>query len=290
MVHWRALKNMEKHWGPLESGSEVEQHHRRCMPGYEAIVAHGKTMLAREASARAPSKSSPGIEYHHHPSLPQLRRTIAKLPKGFKDIATKGLISVEVINLLELMSTSLGYTPDGQPPSEPPTTEPKSRQPSDIVTYTALAANRLSNLPLRPLEQHIAFALVAYNWTVCWSQPLSATYQPVVRDVVKVIAFQGAIKAEEAELHCIIWSLFAIAGAGYQCERPCSDTDAVLDLVVELESAREWEALECVLKAFFWAEELGVRWKQYWEDAMARRKRESTESGDVCEQKTSVPA
>jgi len=71
---------MEKQWGTLESGSDVEQHHRRCMVGYEGIVAHGKAMLAKEAAARATEKVE--LEYPRQPLSPQLHALLRGYPRA----------------------------------------------------------------------------------------------------------------------------------------------------------------------------------------------------------------
>jgi len=112
-----------------------------------------------------------------------------------------------VIKLLALMSTSLGYGSNGEEPARTTKVSP------EIVPRITNAANHLSGLPLRPLERKLAFGLLAYNWTSQVAEKLSATYRSVVQDSVDSLAFQGKIKAEEAELNCIVWVSFAIAGA-----------------------------------------------------------------------------
>ncbi len=107
----------------MESGSDIEQHHRRCMIGFTGIVAHGKAMLAKEAASRALEKNE--LEYPKKPFSPQLRAIVARIPKGFMNLAVRGSISVEVIKLLALMFASLGNGPDGEEPATSTKTAPE---------------------------------------------------------------------------------------------------------------------------------------------------------------------
>ncbi|KIX07975.1 uncharacterized protein Z518_02629 [Rhinocladiella mackenziei CBS 650.93] len=261
-VHYAALQYMARIRGPVENGGDMYDMIRVNMTGYEGIAAHGKAQLA---ATRSPVEE-PQLEYPRHPFSAELCITIAKIPQGFSELALGGSLSTPMINLLAKISTATGYSSDKDAPSK------VERNITYNLSDVTNEINLLSPLPLRPFEKKLCYGLVSYCWTFHMAKALSALFRSVVQDAVDTfIAQHDKVIRDISERYCVIWLAFAITGAGQQCERPAENVDQVLDLMLKTyKEMREWEQLQEILHLFFWEDELGARWKAYWESAMVR--------------------
>lgn len=215
---------------------------------------------ADEAITTTTDTDGPTLEYPTHPFSPELSETIAKLPRGFGDMALNRTLSVQTIDLL-----SETHEQDQQQRN----TSSGQSKPLRRRLYTADKALQLLKTQNTPeFERMVIGGLLAY---IVQSQPTDSrttVYDEPLKNFVTEIAIYTFSKFEHPVLLWIVLCFAAIQSHITEGSR----FDFWHHTILRFKQSGKWSRVEKDMKQFLWTEERLLEWKWAWEDAVGSHK------------------
>jgi hypothetical protein len=230
-------------------------------------------------------KPMEGLEYPTHPFRPDLCNSIAKMPKGFRDLALQAVLSVQMLQILERMSE--WHTRTEHVHQKVETLEEMSLLQAHEPQVEAQEANRcletlMSSGQGGGIERCLFYGLIAYCLEVFAQKKFSPELYWVVQDLPMALE---QIEPDPLETECLMWVSVVAVG---RCKGSLSQKGSeIMDKLLEDHPRlKEWDKVEETLRKFFWYDSLAVEWKRCWSAAVIRRKparERATDSGTPSE-------
>lgn len=203
------------------------------------------------------------------------------MPKGFRDLALEGVLSTQMLHILERLSKFVVHV---ERVHQRAATMQEIYflllyKPHLVVqdAYVCLKSWRTgggSNI-----EPALCFGLIAFNWSVMGQGRISPTYWELVQNLANSIE---QVEPSQHETDCLTW-LSMVAAAHCRGNKSLSlQADRILDRLMERDArAKDWDNLQAILRKFFWYVPLAVEWEYFWKAAVRRQSRAASEDWEL---------
>ena len=215
-------------------------------------------------------KPTEGLEHPAHPFGPDLCSAIAKMSKGFRELALEAVLSIQTLLVLERMSD---WHTGRDHVRVQIATEQERRlfqaydpQAEAQECYRCLELCMLSG-GRYGIERCLYYGLIAYILEVFPRTKFSPELYWAVQDLPLALE---QIEPEAIEMECLTWVSIVAVGV---CKGSLSETGSRLmeKLLKDHAHLRNWDDLEQILRSFFWHDSLAVEWKRCWSAAVESR-------------------
>ncbi|ETI28535.1 hypothetical protein G647_00985 [Cladophialophora carrionii CBS 160.54] len=215
-----------------------------------------------------------------YPPLPLGERTFAlveRLPPGFRELCAKGLICVELLDILARMTTAMSYKSSRHIPYDQ-----KVGQYDDYLSVSSLQTlttpNEEGSTTPPTLEALLTLGLILFSSTafnemraipVIFRGPKDALYEHLLR--LDPDAHEGG---DDAQNQCYQWLWAVTLDAWRDASRELMPQGRYLQIQFHKRYASNWETsqdLVHMLKRFFWTEDLVQFQKASFESFIAKR-------------------
>ena len=151
--------------------------------------------MAENLSQKQRLESLETLTYPGHPYSQQFRKDVAGLPVGFRKLCLNGFFSLQMI---EILSRARAWTLEMNVEADHTVAPGHSN-----TMEPSICARLLHNNSLRPLEQCLCVALIAYHLDAFPKKPL----QPLTRYSLQRPSVVTPVypSADSATNHCLLW-------------------------------------------------------------------------------------
>jgi hypothetical protein len=230
------------------------------------------------------------IQYPTHPFPPPFCKTISKLPLGLQELVLQGTISIQVTDLIHLVSiwtSSLTITLDASA-SELERSEhaadtffrPRYLVRQALSIYISLP-DSLANRAATSIERCLCLSFMSSIHAERSPFRTTTTYIRLVSDFIDAVESlrSDVLHLTKASAECLVWLCFTSAGCAAQCmdSHVARRASGIMDWLVDeprmIELGIEvWERVEALLMRFFWYRHLVEIWHACWSAAIDRVK------------------
>lgn len=209
---------------------------------------------------------------YSHSQSPQLRTIIATIPVGFRELATEGKLSVQMLRTIEGMSTFVMHADAlRENIATPEQTYPLLvHEPHSIIHDTNAFLDSWNLGGGSEIEPCLCFALIASRWN---APALGQAHGPVYRQLVgNLVDALEVFEADPVEAQCFVWMSMVAVGHSRGIPSLARRGNRIMDFMLENhDHTRDWKQLQIVLRKFFWYEPFANQWELCWRDGMHRR-------------------
>ncbi|OCT54087.1 hypothetical protein CLCR_09839 [Cladophialophora carrionii] len=253
--------------------------------GTKTVLLHGYDPFRWDASWKLSTGGSLWVDDRPrkkpiYPPLPLGERTLAlveRLPPGFRELCAKGLICVELLDILARMTTAMSYKSSRHIPYDQ-----KVGQYDDYLSVSSLQTlttpNEEGSTTPPNLEALLTLGLILFSSTafnemraipVIFRGPKDALYEHLLR--LEPDSHEGA---DDAQNQCYQWLWAVTVDAWRDASRELMPQGRYLQIQFYKRYASNWETsqdLVHMLKRFFWTEDLVHFQKASFESFKAKR-------------------
>jgi hypothetical protein len=209
----------------------------------------------------------PVLEYPSHPFSPEISVTIAKLPRGFSNVALQRTLSLQTIDLL-LDTHEQDLAHRNRPPVDAPWIAGRQR------LYTADKALELLKAQDMPTtERMIIGGLLAYTVQAHHVYHPDRTTSPIyiepLRNFIAEIAQYVFVNYEHPVL---LWVVLCFAAIQSHITEGGMRVDFFHHTILRFKQSPKWSQVDKAVREFCWTEERILEWKWAWEDAVGSHK------------------
>jgi hypothetical protein len=221
------------------------------------------------------------LDYPTHPFFPDLCASIAKMPKGFRDLALEAVLSTQMLQILERMSKFVAHV--DRVLQRVATMQEiyflLLYKPHLVVqdAYACLEACKRGDGS--KIEPAMCFGLIVFSWSVTGQGRISPIYWELIQNLVKSIEL---VEPKQYETECLIWLSMVAAAHCRGHEALSLRADRILDRILQNQAyTKDWESLQAVLRKFFWHTPLAAEWALCWRAAILRQSRRVSEDWET---------
>ena len=218
--------------------------------------------MAESISQKPRLESLDILKYPSQPFSQRFCKDVAELPLGFQELCLAGCFSMQMIDIL---SRALAWTLEMNVeadhtvgPGHSNTMEP------------SICAKLLHNSSLRPLEQPLCVALIAYHLDAFPKKPL----QPLTRYSLQRPTVVRPVypSADSQTDHCLLWIAVVVEMTKNSSVHTLFDDYRrqwnLQDQIFDAEpSAHDWSWVQTHLETFFWSPHFAERAETCWMEA-----------------------
>jgi hypothetical protein len=228
------------------------------------------------------------IQYPTHPFPPHFCKTISKLPLGLQELVLQGAISIQVTDLIHLVSiwtSSLTITIDASA-SELKRSEyaadtffrPRYLLRQALSIFISLPES-LANRAATSIERCLCLSFMSSIHAERSPFRITTTYIRLVSDFIDAVESlrSDVIHLTKAGAECLVWLCFISAGCAARCldSRVAKRESGIMDWLLDEPrmaalGIRVWERVEALLKRFFWYQHLVEIWHACWSAGIDR--------------------
>src|SRR6266516_3201862 len=162
------------------------------------------TLMTGAASKFSTTKPIEKLNYPTHPFFPSLCASIATMPKGFRDLALEATLSVQMLQILERMSTFVIHVDRvlQRAATTPEVYFLLLYKPHLVVQDAYICLDAWNRSCGSKIELALCYGLVAFSWIVMGQARVSPVYWQLVQNLVNSIE---QVDPREYETECLIW-------------------------------------------------------------------------------------
>ena len=252
ITHVQGMRQMEQIRGGFDATSQFEQLVKANILAYESLwtfVTKSSTLVDDERHTLPPIRS-PMLRqgqlptYMSHPFRPDICVMLSRLPRGYCDVSSKGVLSLQMIQILsalnQVSSSSTGDFSNAISPISasspisiasltssstlPTPTTPNKYSDADPTTVRLILEDlhRLATLQVTLTEHVLCYGLIAYCFllqhTHCHGD-FGALYTPAL-DVLISKVIKNSPEDEDLDRGIYLWSAISIATAAFHVRFP----------------------------------------------------------------------
>jgi hypothetical protein len=246
-LRWKCFMRVQLTWAHLRAAS----HEYATVP---------KKALRKERFAS---------RYLIHPCSPNFHHLIPKLPAGLADLSLSGVLSINVLNLLDRTHKwTVRFNPDVD----------ECCQTYDYyatgLQITITLADILARYSLNPEEEIFCIGLFAYINSTDGRKRLERQKRGLREFLTWIEKLSQEVSIGNPAL---LWSALSIAGTNEPMSWSARCRWHLLDLYVDHPDAlSDWEDVLKTVKTFFWTPFLEERWRSCWNLALDRKRDRQT--------------
>ena len=227
-------------------------------------------MRRNQKSRYTDTKPTQCLEYPTHPFGSDLCSVIAKMPKGFRDLALESVLSIQMLSILERMSD--WHTSRDRVNQQVATPEDMSFLKNYDAQFEAQETYRCLEICMgsgggKGIERCLYYGLIAYILESFAQTEFSPELYWVMQDFPLALE---QTEPEPTETDCLTWISVVAASSS---KGPLSESGVRImgELLKDHAHLRNWDRLEETMRRFFWHDSLAVEWKRSWNAATERQ-------------------
>lgn len=221
------------------------------------------------------------LNYPTHPFFPDLCASIAKMPKGFRDLALEAILSTQLLQILERMSQFVAHVDRvlQRVATVQETYFLLLYKPHLVVQDAYVCLDAWKRGDGSKIEPAMCFGLIVFSWSVTGQERRSPVYWELIQNLVNSIE---RVEPKECETDCLMWLSMVAAAHCRGHEALSLRSDRILDRFLQMQTySNDWSNVQAILRHFFWHTPLAAEWELCWRAALLRHSRGASEDWET---------